>query len=125
MDEIIHRPALAWLGYLDGTCHSSNWSMMSLTEKTCKPCEGGTPPLSQEKATELLAQVPGWEIVDGKLHREFKFKNFSEAGKWLDKVRVVADAENHHPDIHWYYNKIVIEIITVPTVTMILLRKKS
>jgi len=68
--------------------------------------------LSQEKATELLTQVPEWEIVDGKLHREFKFKNFAEAGKWLDNLRVIADKENHHPDIHWYYNKIVIEIIT-------------
>jgi len=85
---------------------------MELTEKKCEPCEGGMPSFTQEQIDEFLPKVQGWEVIDGKLHREFKFKNFAEAGAWLDKVRVLADEENHHPDIHWYYNKIVIELWT-------------
>jgi len=85
---------------------------MKLTEQKCKPCEGGVPPLTQEKISKLLPDVPRWKIVDGKLHREFKFKNFVEASSWLEKVKFLAEAEGHHPDIHWYYNKITLELIT-------------
>ena len=85
---------------------------MELKEKKCKPCEGGVAPYTQERIDEYLPKVPGWELEEGKLHKVFRFKDFAEAGAWLDKVRTLADEENHHPDIHWYYNKIEIDLYT-------------
>ena len=31
-----------------------------LTNKQCKPCEGGVPPLSQDEINRLLGQLDGW-----------------------------------------------------------------
>lgn len=85
---------------------------MELVQKKCKPCEGGTPPLTKAEIEKLLPKIEGWKLVEGKLQKTWKFKNFLEAGAWLDKVRVLAEAEGHHPDIHWYWNKITLELVT-------------
>jgi 4a-hydroxytetrahydrobiopterin dehydratase len=80
---------------------------MELTKKKCVPCEGGEPPLSPEAIAKLQPHVPDWEVhtVDGhpSLGRTFKFKNFVESVDFVNKVKDVAEAEGHHPDvnIHW------------------------
>ena len=73
--------------------------MDNLTQKRCVPCEGGTPPLVEDKVKQLLPQVPGWELEEGKLVRRFKFQNFKEAIAFVNKVADLAEAENHHPNI--------------------------
>ena len=85
---------------------------MDLTQKKCKPCEGSMPPLAEEKANELLNQIPGWEIKDGHVFRQFKFKNFRESISFVNKVAEIAEQEGHHPDIIINYNKVAIELWT-------------
>jgi len=74
---------------------------MSLTQKTCVPCQGGIPPLSPKEAKGYLDQVPGWELSDkaDRLHRAFKFGDFVAALAFVNKVGDLAEAEGHHPDI--------------------------
>lgn len=79
----------------------------------CKPCEGGTLPLSKEKAEGLLAQYRGWELVeDKKLVKEFKFKDFVEAKYFLDLVSLIAEEQKHHPNLTLIYNKLKITLTT-------------
>jgi len=85
---------------------------MNLTQKKCKPCEGGTPPLTEEQANELLKQIPNWEIKDDHVFRQFKFKNFRESISFVNKVAEIAEEEGHHPDIAIHYNKVAIELWT-------------
>ena len=85
---------------------------MNLTQKKCKPCEGGTPPLTEEQANELLKQIPEWTIKDGHVYKQFKFKDFKEAINFVNKVADIAEQENHHPDITINYNKVNIELYT-------------
>ena len=85
---------------------------MNLTEKKCKPCEGGVPAMSKEQADELLKQVPTWTIKDWKVTKEFKFKNFVEAMEFVNKVAEIAESEGHHPDISISYSKVIIETWT-------------
>ena len=73
--------------------------MSDLTQKRCVPCEGGTPPLTDERVKQLLPQIPGWELEEGKLVSRFKFQNFKEAIAFVNKVADLAEAENHHPNI--------------------------
>lgn len=49
-----------------------------------------------------------WEIKDNKLFTEYKFKNYSEALNFVNKVSDLAEKANHHPDISfgWGYVKI-------------------
>ena len=85
---------------------------IDLTKKKCEPCEGGVPPLTKAQIDKLMQQVKGWKLVNGKLHRTWKFADFVEASSWLEKVKFLAEAEGHHPDIHWYWNTITLEMIT-------------
>lgn len=87
---------------------------MKLEEKTCKPCEGGIPPFSQEKIQEYIVQLKeGWEIVDGtKIKKQYKFSDFNEAMKFVNEVARVAEQEQHHPNIRIVYNKVNIELTT-------------
>ena len=85
---------------------------MNLTEKKCEPCEGGTPPLTEEQANELLKQISSWEIKGGHVYKQFTFKNFKEAINFVNKVAELAEQENHHPNIIINYNKVDIELCT-------------
>ena len=73
--------------------------MTDLTTKKCVPCEGGTPPLSENEVNKLLPQVSNWTLEEGKVIRRFKFKNFREAIAFVNKVADLAESENHHPNI--------------------------
>ena len=73
--------------------------MSDLTQKRCVPCAGGTPPLTDGRVKQLLPQIPGWELEEGKLVSRFKFQNFKEAIAFVNKVADLAEAENHHPNI--------------------------
>ena len=52
-----------------------------------------------EEINALLPQVPDWYIEEGKLVRNFTFKNFVEALAFINKVGDLAQSEGHHPDI--------------------------
>ena len=86
----------------------------SLAQRKCKPCEGGVEPLPPSAAQALLRDVQGWELVDGKAIRKLvKCKDFLDAVALIQKIAPVAEAEDHHPDLHLTgYRKLTIELST-------------
>jgi len=81
--------------------------MTELTERRCKPCEGGIAPLSREQALELMRQLdPGWALAaDARsIHRELRFKDFYRTMSFVNALAHVANIEDHHPDLHVGYN---------------------
>ena len=87
---------------------------MELTKKKCKPCEGGVPPLKPDEINDFLNQLnTTWEVKEQKqIEKAFKFKNFKEALDFANKVGEIAEDEQHHPDIHVYYGKVIIDLAT-------------
>jgi 4a-hydroxytetrahydrobiopterin dehydratase len=86
-----------------------------LAQRRCEPCEGKTNAFSASEAAKYIAQVAGWQLsADAKsISRQFVTKNFMAAVKFIGKVAEVAEAENHHPDIHLTgYRKLTIELST-------------
>jgi 4a-hydroxytetrahydrobiopterin dehydratase len=79
----------------------------SLISKTCTPCRGGIPPLTQEEVESHHHQTPEWAVLDNahRIQRAFRFKNFAEAFGFVQRAAVLAEAEGHHPDISfgWGY----------------------
>ena len=59
--------------------------------------------LTDAEIEDLLPQVPQWQVreVDGmkRLERTFKFKNFTQALEFTNKVGAIAEEEDHHPRI--------------------------
>ena len=43
---------------------------------------------------------------------EKKFENFASAKKFVDAVSELAENENHHPDIHFGWGYVVLELFT-------------
>lgn len=54
----------------------------------------------------------GWEVRDGKLHREFTFGDFSEAFAFMTRVALAAEAAGHHPDWSNSWNKVVVDLVS-------------
>lgn len=55
------------------------------------------PLLTQAELTGALANLPSWTLVDGKLHFEDRFGDFSRAFAFMTRVALVAEKYDHHP----------------------------
>lgn len=77
-------------------------SSESLTQKKCKPCEGGVEACSIEFARDQITALNAWQLSDdGKLiTRKITLKNFVGALALLNEVAEIAETEQHHPDLH-------------------------
>jgi 4a-hydroxytetrahydrobiopterin dehydratase len=59
-----------------------------------------------------MTPPPGWEIVDGKLHREFRFADFVEAFGFMARVAVVAEKMDHHPEWSNVWNRVTVDLVS-------------
>jgi len=57
-------------------------------------------PLNADAIQKALAGLTGWSLLNGKLHRELKFKDFVQAFGFMSRVALVAESMNHHPE--WF-----------------------
>ena len=68
--------------------------------------------LDEEQIRSRLASVPGWQLEDGKLHREFKFKDFRGAFGFMTSSALVAEKLDHHPEWSNVYNRVTVDLAT-------------
>ena len=59
-----------------------------------------------------MAGLPEWEIKNGKLHKEYKFKSFARAMGWMMSVAVIADKMDHHPEWKNVYSRVSVDLVT-------------
>lgn len=69
-------------------------------------------PLADDALQAWLADHPGWEVADGKLHRELRFADFGEAFAFMARVALTAEKLDHHPDWSNVYDRVVIDLST-------------
>jgi 4a-hydroxytetrahydrobiopterin dehydratase len=87
-------------------------TVCDLTNKQCKPCEGGVPPLSENESRELLKQLDGWTLGDKRISKTFEFKNYYQVIAFVNAVAWMTHREDHHPDMTVGYNKCGVEYAT-------------
>jgi 4a-hydroxytetrahydrobiopterin dehydratase len=63
-------------------------------------------------ATVMSASKSKWSEIDNKLQREFEFDDFQQALQFINEIAVICESENHHPEINWVYNKIILKLST-------------
>ena len=70
--------------------------------------------LTDAERTALPQTVPGWSLADGRdaIVRECRFRDFSEAWGFMNRVALLAESHNHHPDWSNVWNRVRIELST-------------
>ena len=70
--------------------------------------------LTDDERAALSEQLPLWRVAeDGKaLQRVFKFRNFSEAWGFMNRVALLAEKLDHHPDWSNVWNQVAIVLST-------------
>jgi 4a-hydroxytetrahydrobiopterin dehydratase len=68
--------------------------------------------ITLEELQPALAELPHWQLAEGKLTRDLAFATFIEALAFVNQVAALAEAQNHHPDIDIRYNKVRLGLIT-------------
>jgi 4a-hydroxytetrahydrobiopterin dehydratase len=82
---------------------------MNLGEKKCKPCEGGIPALEPKEVEELRVHIKSdWKVSE---HKKL-IKEYSFVIDFVDKAAQLAEQEGHHPVMHVYYGRVVVELWT-------------
>lgn len=66
----------------------------------CAPCVKGTPALERSAAEARHALVPAWTLDFPRLRRSFTLPDFRAALAWVNRVGMLAEEEQHHPDFH-------------------------
>ncbi len=68
----------------------------------CTACAGMEKPLSKSAALKSLKKIPDWKISKDEkmISRHLVMKNFLAAIKLVNKIGIIAEKENHHPDLH-------------------------
>ncbi len=81
--------------------------MTELSERRCRPCEGGVAAYTLAQAQQALRQLDGaWSLsADGRsLRREFAFRDFYRTMSFVNALAHIANIEDHHPDLEVGYN---------------------
>ena len=68
--------------------------------------------LNDTKINAELANLSGWAVENGKLHKQFQFSSFIEAFGFMARVALVAESMNHHPEWSNVYNRVTISLMT-------------
>ena len=68
--------------------------------------------LSETELRNALASAPGWEVRDGKLHREYRFPDFAHAIGFMTAAAVGIEKMNHHPEWLNVYNRVTVDLTT-------------
>jgi 4a-hydroxytetrahydrobiopterin dehydratase len=90
-------------------------SPQQLVAKKCKPCEGGVEPYTLAQSQAQLEKLSGWKLThDGqRIRKDWTVKNFMAGMKFFNRVAEIAEADQHHPDLHlWGYRNVWIELWT-------------
>jgi 4a-hydroxytetrahydrobiopterin dehydratase len=52
--------------------------------------------------------VKGWKVSEGQLTKTFNFETYKDVLKFVKKVGLIAEKQNHHPDMLVKYNSVKI-----------------
>ena len=68
--------------------------------------------LSESAIRQRIESLPAWRIDGKSIVREYEFKDFPEAIRFVDRIAEAAEAAWHHPDIDIRWNKVRLLLTT-------------
>jgi 4a-hydroxytetrahydrobiopterin dehydratase len=68
--------------------------------------------LEKAEIERRLGTLPGWEFKDDAISKLYRFKEFMDGIKFLNRVAEMAEAADHHPDVKINYTRITFSCST-------------
>jgi len=68
--------------------------------------------LTSEAIETLQLQLSDWKINATSMEKNFKFKDFSQAWAFMNRVALLAEKLDHHPNWSNVYNQVKVELST-------------
>ena len=68
--------------------------------------------LSESDIEKELKKLVGWNVKNGKLHKEFQFNDFNQAFGFMTRAAMEIEKMNHHPEWFNVYNRITVDLTT-------------
>ena len=62
--------------------------------------------IAADEARDRLQKLPGWELQNDAISRQFTFGGFPEAVAFVVRLAFEAEAADHHPDILINYKRV-------------------
>ncbi|MGW8182384.1 MAG: 4a-hydroxytetrahydrobiopterin dehydratase [Burkholderiales bacterium] len=87
-------------------------TVQDLATGKCKACEGGVAPLTEAEIRNLLKQLEGWECVEGRISKTYRFKDYYQTMAFVNATAWISHREDHHPDITVGYNTCRVGYVT-------------
>ena len=68
--------------------------------------------LTDPEVVQALSQLGEWRIADGKLHREYAFRDFVEAWAFMSAAALLVQQMDHHPEWFNVYKTVEVTLST-------------
>ena len=68
--------------------------------------------LNENEIEGHLKDLNEWSKADNEITKTYKLKNFIESVGFVNKIAILAEKADHHPDILIQYSKVKINIAT-------------
>ena len=68
--------------------------------------------LEKAEIERRLGALPGWAFKDDAISKLYRFKEFMDGIKFLNRVAEMAEAADHHPDVKINYTRITFSCST-------------
>lgn len=62
--------------------------------------------LTLDQINDQLKTLPGGEYKDNAIRKLYRFKQFMDGIRFIDRVAEIAEAADHHPDIYVNYTRV-------------------
>jgi 4a-hydroxytetrahydrobiopterin dehydratase len=68
--------------------------------------------LTTEAVQVALKKLPGWNLKDEGIYKQYTWPSFPDAIKFVNQVADLAEQADHHPDILINYRRVTLTLST-------------
>ena len=68
--------------------------------------------LSREDIARRLQSLHGWALDGNAIKKQYTFRDFPEAVRFVDRLAPIAEAADHHPEILIAYKRVTLTYST-------------
>ena len=69
-------------------------------------------PMTREEVGQYMRSLPGWNLVDGSIEKEFRFTSYLDGLAFANEIGKIAEEQNHHADILIKWRRVKLTLST-------------